>query len=141
MGRSAAGVRGIRLGKEDHVIALAIADPEAMLLVAGENGKAKKSDFDDYRVQARGGKGIITMKITKKTGNVVGALAVYDNDEIMIITVGGQMVRTSVKGIRKTGRIAQGVQIVKLHESDRLQDIAPVITAERAEESVEDDAA
>ena len=62
----------------------------------------------------------------------------YDNDEIMIITVGGQMVRTSVKGIRKTGRIAQGVQIVKLHGSDRLQDIAPVITAERAEESVED---
>jgi DNA gyrase subunit A len=138
MGRSAAGVRGIRLGKEDHVIALAIADPEAMLLVAGENGKAKKSDFDDYRVQARGGKGIITMKITKKTGNVVGALAVSDNDEIMIITVGGQMVRTSVKGIRKVGRIAQGVQIVKLHESDRLQDIAPVIAAERAEESVED---
>ena len=79
------------------------------------------------------------MKTTKKTGNVVGALAVHDNDEIMIITVGGQMVRTSVKGIRKTGRIAQGVQIVKLHESDRLQDIAPVITAERAEESVEDE--
>ena len=139
MGRSAAGVRGIRLGKEDHVIALAIADPEAMLLVAGENGKAKKSDFDDYRVQTRGGKGIITMKTTKKTGNVVGALAVHDNDEIMIITVGGQMVRTSVKGIRKTGRIAQGVQIVKLHESDRLQDIAPVITAERAEESIEEE--
>jgi DNA gyrase subunit A len=138
MGRSAAGVRGIRLGKEDHVIALAIADPEAMLLVAGENGKGKKSDFDDYRVQTRGGKGIITMKTNKKTGNVVGALAVHDNDEIMIITVGGQMVRTSVKGIRKTGRIAQGVQIVKLDESDRLQDIAPVITAERAEESVED---
>ena len=138
MGRSAAGVRGIRLGKEDHVIALAIADPEAMLLVAGENGKGKKSDFDDYRVQTRGGKGIITMKTTKKTGNVVGALAVHDNDEIMIITVGGQMVRTSVKGIRKTGRIAQGVQIVKLHETDRLQDIAPVITAARVEESVED---
>ena len=138
MGRSAAGVRGIRLGKEDHVIALAIADPEAMLLVAGENGKGKKSDFDDYRVQTRGGKGIITMKTNKKTGNVVGALAVHDNDEIMIITVGGQMVRTSVKGIRKTGRIAQGVQIVKLDEPDRLQDIAPVITAERAEEPVED---
>ena len=139
MGRSAAGVRGIRLGKEDHVIALAIADPKAMLLVAGENGKAKKSDFDDYRVQARGGKGIITMKTTKKTGNVVGALAVHDNDEIMIITVGGQMVRTSVKGIRKTGRIAQGVRIVKLDDSDLLQDIAPVITAELAEESVEDE--
>ena len=74
------------------------------------------------------------MKTNKKTGNVVGALAVHDNDEIMIITVGGQMVRPSVKGIRKPGRIAQGVQIVKLHESDRLQDIAPVITAEREDE-------
>jgi len=137
MGRSAAGVRGIRLGKDDHVIGLAIADPDANLFVASENGVGKRTDFDEYRVQSRGGKGIITMKTSKKTGKVVGALTVRDHDEIMIITVGGQMVRTSVKGIRQTGRNTQGVRIVKLHENDRLQDIAPVITAER-EEQVEE---
>jgi DNA gyrase subunit A len=134
MGRSAAGVRGIRLGKEDHVIALAIADSDATLLVAGENGVGKRTEFDEYRVQGRGGKGIITMKTNKKTGKVVGALTVHDNDEIMIITVGGQMVRTSVKGIRQAGRNTQGVRIVRLDTNDRLQDIAPVITAEREDE-------
>ena len=134
MGRSAAGVRGIRLGKEDHVIALAIADLDATLLVAGENGVGKRTEFDEYRVQSRGGKGIITMKTTKKTGKVVGALTVHDHDEIMIITVSGQMVRTTVKGIRQTGRNAQGVRIVRLDENDRLQDIAPVITAGREDE-------
>ena len=112
MGRSASGVRGIRLVKDDHVIALAIADPEATLLVAGENGVGKRTEFDEYRVQSRGGKGSITMKTTKKTGKVVGALTVRDHDEIMVITVGGQMVRTNVKGIRQTGRNAQGVRIV-----------------------------
>jgi len=134
MGRSAAGVRGIRLGKEDHVIALAIVELDATLLVAGENGIGKRTEFDEYRVQSRGGKGIITMKTTKKTGKVVGALTVHDHDEIMVITVGGQMVRTTVKGIRQTGRIAQGVRLVRLDENDRLQDIAPVITAEREDE-------
>ena len=127
-------MRGIRLVKDDHVIALAIADPEATLLVAGENGVGKRTEFDEYRVQSRGGKGIITMKTTKKTGKVVGALTVRDHDEIMVITVGGQMVRTNVKGIRQTGRNAQGVRIVKLDENDRLQDIAPVITSEREDE-------
>ena len=132
-------MRGIRLGKEDHVIALAIADPDATLLVAGENGIGKRTEFDEYRVQARGGKGIITMKTTKKTGKVVGALTVHDHDEIMVITVGGQMVRITVKGIRQTGRIAQGVRLVRLVENDRLQDIAPVITAEREDEVEESD--
>ncbi|MBT5321366.1 MAG: DNA gyrase subunit A, partial [Verrucomicrobiales bacterium] len=111
-----------------------IADTEATLLVVGENGVGKRTEFDEYRVQSRGGKGIITMKTTKKTGKVVGALTVLDHDEIMVITVGGQMVRTNVKGIRQTGRNAQGVRIVRLDESDRLQDIAPVITSEREDE-------
>jgi DNA gyrase subunit A len=133
MGRSAAGVRGIKLVEEDHVIALAITVDDATLLVAGENGIGKRTNFGEYRVQSRGGKGIITMKTTKKTGKVVGALTVHDDDEIMIITVAGQMVRTAVKGIREAGRNTQGVRIVRIGSGDRLQDIAPVISAQKEE--------
>ena len=138
MGRSAAGVRGIRLSKDDHVVALSIVNADATLLVAGENGIGKRTVFEDYRVQSRGGKGIKTMKITKKTGKVVGGLTVHDGDEIMLITVGGQMVRTSVKGIRQTGRNTQGVRLVNVDDKDRLQDIAPVVSAEK-EEAIEDE--
>lgn len=133
MGRAAAGVRGIRLGKDDHVVALSIVSADATLLVAGENGIGKRTVFDDYRVQARGGKGIKTMKITKKTGKVIGGLTVHDGDEIMLITVGGQMVRTSVSGIRQAGRNTQGVRLVNVDDKDRLQDIAPVVSANQEE--------
>ena len=137
MGRSAAGVRGIRLVKEDHLVALAIVMNDATLLVAGEKGIGKRTLFGDYRVQARGGKGVKTMKITSRTGKIVGGLTVSDGDEIMLITVGGQMVRTSVDGIRQAGRNTQGVRLVNLDTNDRLQDIAPVITSDK-EEIVED---
>jgi len=137
MGRSAAGVRGIRLVKEDHLVALAIVMNDATLLVAGEKGIGKRTLFGDYRVQARGGKGVKTMKITVRTGKIVGGLTVSDGDEIMLITVGGQMVRTSVDGIRQAGRNTQGVRLVNLDTNDRLQDIAPVITSDK-EEIVED---
>src|SRR5271169_1343911 len=100
MGRAAGGVRGINLEKTDVLVAAAIVVPDAALLVAGENGIGKRTGFDEYRVQSRGGKGIITMKTGDKTGGVVGALTVRDTDEIMLITVGGQMVRTSVRAIR-----------------------------------------
>jgi DNA gyrase subunit A len=139
MGRAAAGVRGIRLGKDDHVVALSIVSPDATLLVAGENGIGKRTIFDDYRVQSRGGKGIKTMKITKKTGKVVGGLTVHSGDEIMLITVGGQMVRTSVDGIRQAGRNTQGVRLVNVDEKDRLQDIAPVVSANQEEQTTEDE--
>ena len=137
MGRSAAGVRGIRLVKEDHLVALAIVMNDATLLVAGEKGIGKRTLFGDYRVQARAGKGVKTMKITSRTGKIVGGLTVSDGDEIMLITVGGQMVRTSVDGIRQAGRNTQGVRLVNLDTNDRLQDIAPVITSDK-EEIVED---
>jgi DNA gyrase subunit A len=127
MGRSAAGVRGIKLEKRDEVVALAIVVPDAKLLVAGENGIGKRTDFKEYRPQSRGGKGIITMKTTEKTGAVVGALTVRDADEIMLITVKGQMVRTSVKDIREAGRNTQGVKLIELESGDKLQAIAPVI--------------
>jgi DNA gyrase subunit A len=127
MGRPAGGVRGISLYKGDAVVALSVVVPDAKLLVAGENGIGKRTDFEEYRVQSRGGKGIITMKTNEKTGAVVGALTVRDNDEIMLITVGGQMVRIPVQGIREAGRNTQGVKLVNLADKDKLQAIAPVV--------------
>ena len=131
MGRPAGGVRGIQLDQGDVVVASAVVDSGATLLVAGENGIGKRTPFDEYRVQSRGGKGIITMKTTDKTGAVVGALTVKDSDEIMLITVGGQMVRTNVNDIREAGRNTQGVKLVNLDEGDKLQAIAPVISEEK----------
>ena len=141
MGRPAGGVRGISLDPDDAVVAQAVVVRDATLLVAGENGIGKRTPFDMvledgriepvYRLQSRGGKGIITMKLNEKTGRVVGALTVRDNDEVMLITTAGQMVRIFVKGIRETGRNAQGVKLIDLAEGDKLQAIAPVISEQQ----------
>jgi DNA gyrase subunit A len=134
-GRNTVGVWGIRPEKGDHVVAIAIVDPDAMLLVAGENGIGKRTPFDDYRRQSRGGKGIITMKTGEKTGDVVGALTVRETDEIMLITNKGQMVRTRVKEIRETGRNTMGVKLMDLRNGEKLQAIAPVVSQAEEEEA------
>ncbi len=141
-GRNTVGVWGIRPDKKDHVVAIAIVDAAAMLLVAGENGIGKRTPFDDYRRQSRGGKGIITMKTGEKTGEVVGALTVTDKDELMLITTKGQMVRTHVQEIRIVGRNTMGVKLMDLRNGEKLQAIAPVVSqaeeeAQTAELSVE----
>jgi DNA gyrase subunit A len=151
MGRPAAGVRGISLEKSDAVVALAVVVRDATLLVAGENGIGKRTPFDMtlldgtiepvYRLQSRGGKGIITMKANEKTGAVVGALTVRDADEIMLITTGGQMVRTFVKDIREAGRNTQGVKLINLTEGDKLQAIAPVISEQQEDAAAGEEAA
>jgi DNA gyrase subunit A len=141
-GRNTVGVWGIRPEKGDHIVAIAIVDPDAMLLVAGENGIGKRTPFDDYRRQSRGGKGIITMKTGEKTGDVVGALTVRENDEIMLITNKGQMIRTRVKEIRETGRNTMGVKLINLKEGEKLQAIAPVVSqAQEEAQSAEEPAA
>jgi len=141
MGRPAGGVRGISLEESDAVVALAVVVPDATLLVAGEHGIGKRTDFSEYRLQSRAGKGIITMKTTDRTGKVVGALTVKDADEIMLITVGGQMVRTRVSDIREAGRNTQGVKLIDLEAPDKLQAIAPVISEEKEETNGEGEAA
>ena len=141
-GRNTVGVWGIRPEKTDHVVALAIVDSNSMLLVAGENGIGKRTPFDDYRKQSRGGKGIITMKTGEKTGNVVGALTVTEKDELMLITTKGQMVRTRVKEIRAVGRNTMGVKLMDLRGAEKLQAIAPVVAdAEAEQEEVPSDGA
>ena len=134
-GRNTVGVWGIRPEKSDHVVGSAIVDSDAMLLVAGENGIGKRTGFDDYRRQSRGGKGIITMKTGEKTGEVVGALTVRETDELMLITNKGQMVRTRVKEIRETGRNTMGVKLMDLRNDEKLQAIAPVVSQAEEEEA------
>ncbi len=141
MGRSAGGVRGINLEPGDALVAATVVVPDAALLVAGINGIGKRTGFDEYRVQTRGGKGIITMKTGDKTGGVVGALTVRDSDEIMLITTGGQMVRIPVQGIREAGRNTMGVKLVNLDAGDKLQAIAQVIGEDAGEAPVEGDPA
>jgi DNA gyrase subunit A len=135
MGRSAYGVNGIALEPGDAVVALAIVDSKATLLVAGDNGIGKRTAFDEYRIQSRAGKGIITMKTTEKTGRVVGALAVRESDDLMLITTAGQMVRIRVADIREAGRNTMGVKLIDLESPDKLQAIAPVIPEEAVVEA------
>jgi DNA gyrase subunit A len=134
MGRATTGVRGISLMDDDRVVALAVVEEGATLLVASEKGIGKRTDFEDYRRQTRGGKGIITMRTGEKSGGIVGALTVHDHDEIMLITVGGQMVRIKVDDVRETGRNAMGVKLVDTGSKDKLQAIAPVINDENEDD-------
>jgi len=141
-GRDTVGVWGIRPDKDDYVVGAALVDPNAMLLVAGENGLGKRTPFDDetgpvYRIQSRGGKGVITMKTNEKTGGVAGALTVREADELMLITNKGKMVRTKVAGIRETGRNAQGVILINMRDGEILSGIAPVVSNEEEGESGE----
>ena len=126
-GRASMGVMGIRPRDEDFVVGLAKVTEGSTLLVASENGLGKRTTFDDYRKQARGGKGIITMKVTDKTGPVVGAVTVTDQDELMLMTSTGQSIRIRVNEIREIGRNAQGVKLLALKEGEKLQDISLVI--------------
>jgi len=135
-GRNTVGVWGIRPDKGDYVVGVALMDPNAMLLVAGENGLGKRTSFEEYRIQSRGGKGIITMKTNDKTGGVAGALTVRDADELMLITNKGKMVRTKVAGIRETGRNAQGVILINMRDGEILQAIAPVVSDVEDEDGV-----
>jgi DNA gyrase subunit A len=134
MGRNAVGVWGIRPEEGDEVVGIAKVIPDAQLLVAGSNGIGKRTGFDEYRVQSRGGKGIITMKTGERTGDVVGALTVHDSNELMLITTGGQMVRIRVSEVRETGRNTMGVKLMDLREGETLQDIAPVVSQEDIEQ-------
>ena len=136
-GRDTVGVWGIRPDKGDYIVAAAVVNKDAQLLVAGENGLGKRTSFEEYRIQSRGGKGIITMKTNEKTGGVAGALTVRDDAELMLITNKGKMVRTRIKEIRETGRNAQGVKLIDLRDGEVLQGIAPVVSDDDEEATEE----
>jgi DNA gyrase subunit A len=137
LGRGTAGVMGIRPSEGDFVIGLALVTEGSTLLVASENGIGKRTTFEDYRKQSRGGKGIITMKVTDKTGPVVGAVTVTEEDELMLMTSSGQSIRIRAAEVRETGRNAQGVKLLTLKGNEKLQDISRVIPD--GEDSASDD--
>lgn len=139
MGRDTTGVKGIALGDGDQVVGMVVVKREASLLVVTEQGLGKLTNIDEYRVQGRGGKGILTVKRTERTGNVVGLLEVLPEDEMMLITRGGQTLRCAVKDIRETGRVAQGVQLKKLDMGDVVAAIARLVAEDKDVEGAEDD--
>ena len=128
MGRAARGVRGISLGKNDLAIGMVIARADSTLLTISEKGFGKRTSIGEYRLQSRGGKGIINIKTTDKTGFAVALRVVSENDEIMLITESGSIVRTSVKGIRESGRSTQGVCVITLKGTkDKVSAVASVV--------------
>jgi DNA gyrase subunit A len=141
-GRSAMGVRGISLAKDDFVVGMIVFPPDVdktgnTLLTCSSLGFAKRSKFEDYRIQSRGGKGIINLKCTEKNGFVVGVLTVHEDDEMMAVTKQGSIIRCTPKDVRLTGRSAMGVKLVSLDNGDTLSSIANVIARDEEEEVAE----
>ncbi len=128
MGRAASGVRGITLDGKDYVIGMEVVDSkDATILSVTEKGFGKRSMVDEYRVTGRGGKGVTNIKVTEKNGEVVGFKLVTDHDDVMIMTKEGMVVRCSVKDIRETGRVAQGVRVINLKkDNDKVVAVAEV---------------
>jgi DNA gyrase subunit A len=127
MGRATTGVKGIELEKGDEVIGMVVVRRDATLLVVSEKGYGKRSELVDYRVQKRGGKGIITLKKTDKTGSIVALKEVIPDDELMMITRHGVIIRLPVDGIRVIGRNTQGVKVMNLDSGDAVVDVARVV--------------
>lgn len=141
MGRTAAGVRGMTLQDEnDRVVGMVCVDPEdteSTILVVSENGTGKRSKVEDYRLTNRGGKGVKTMQVTAKTGNLVAIKSVREEDELMITNQTGIVIRMAVDEIRVMGRATQGVRVINLGEDDQIADVA-VVRIEEEEEGDDD---
>jgi len=139
MGRTATGVWGIGLDKKDAVIDLVVIRRASTLLAVTEKGLGKRSELDEYRVQHRGGRGIITLKQSDKTGDIVALKEVLPEDELMMITKKGIMIRVPVDGIRITGRNTQGVRVMNLTPGDLVVDVARVVKEEEEEAGAEEE--
>jgi len=135
MGRNASGVRGITLGSlTDEVVGMiCIKDVDSSILVVSEKGYGKRSKLDDYRVTNRGGKGVKTLNVTEKTGNLIAIKDVIDNDDLMIINRSGIIIRIAVESLRIMGRATQGVRLINLRDQDEIAAVAKV-SVEQVEE-------
>ncbi|MBW1671485.1 MAG: DNA gyrase subunit A, partial [Deltaproteobacteria bacterium] len=133
MGRTAAGVRGIKLAKGDRVVAMVvISEAQDTLFTVTENGYGKRTQVSEYRVQSRGGRGVINIKTTEKVGPVVGVILVNSHDEVMLIGTSGNIIRIGVQDVRIIGRSTQGVRLIRIKEGDHLAAVAKL--AEQDEE-------
>jgi DNA gyrase subunit A len=132
MGRTATGVWGIRLQPGDEVVGMEILLPGATILTVTANGYGKRTPLEDYRVQNRGGQGIITIRTTARNGDVVGVIQVVDDDQVMLITDGGQVLRCRVSGISTMGRATQGVRLMDLEAPEKIVSVARLAEREDA---------
>ncbi|UCF78413.1 MAG: DNA gyrase subunit A [Candidatus Eiseniibacteriota bacterium] len=130
MGRTARGVRGVSLEKGDEVVTMISVKGEGTLLVVTENGFGKRSPISEYRLTGRGGKGIITIKNTPRNGSVVSVKQVGDDDELMIITAKGVIIRLPIQGVSVMGRNTQGVRLIQPDKGDKVVDVARVVVGE-----------
>jgi DNA gyrase subunit A len=137
MGRSAAGVRGIRLRPEDKVVSAIVVSSEHSILTVTENGYGKRSPIEEFRIQKRGGKGVFGIKASERNGNVIDAKQVKDDDEIMVIADSGKMIRMDLSSIRIIGRSTQGVKMINLEEGEKVvgMDTVAKDTSEENEDS------
>ena len=126
-GRGTMGVIGIRLEQDDQVVSMEVLRPGASLLTVSDNGMGKRTATDEYRLQGRGGRGLITMKTTDRTGRVVGVQQVVDEDQLMLITDGGKIIRLRVADIRIIGRNTQGVRLIDLDNGERVVSLARLV--------------
>ncbi|MBA4372942.1 MAG: DNA gyrase subunit A [Thermodesulfovibrio sp.] len=127
MGRSAKGVRGMKLTKGDEVVSGEVAEEKTSILTVAENGFGKRTKIEDYRLQTRGGKGILSIKLTQKGGKVVGMLLVREEDEVVMITSNGKLIRTTAENISTHGRNTQGVKLMDTTAEDKIVSIAKVV--------------
>ncbi|HZG80152.1 MAG TPA: DNA gyrase subunit A [Brevibacillus sp.] len=137
MGRNATGVKGITLDDDDDVIDMDVIKPGAEVLIVTANGYGKRTPVDEYRIQSRGGKGIKTHNVTERSGHVVGLKVVEPEEDLMIITTSGIIIRTEMKGISVMGRYTQGVKLIRLSENEQVGSVAKVPPND--EEEAEDD--
>lgn len=138
MGRNATGVKGITLDDDDDVIDMDVIKPNAEVLIVTANGYGKRTPVDEYRIQSRGGKGIKTHNVTERSGPVVGLKVVEPEEDLMIITTSGVIIRTEMKGISVMGRYTQGVKLIRLSENEQVGSVAKCPPNE--DEDVEDEA-
>jgi DNA gyrase subunit A len=139
MGRTAAGVIGMQLSETDRIISMvAIKRPDSQVIVVGQNGYGKRTNYEDFRLTKRGAKGVISMNITDKTGEVVSIMEVQDSDDLVVMTTGGILIRQPVKDVRIIGRNTQGVRLIRLEEGDQIADITTVPHEEDVDESGDD---
>jgi DNA gyrase subunit A len=138
-GRKTMGVKGITLSsKKDYVVGMLVVRREGTILVATERGYGKRTEVLQYRTQTRGGKGVLTMRCTDKTGRMVNIMEVVDSDDLIVITDSGVLMRQPIAAIRTIGRVTQGVRLVKLDEGTNISSITRVISEEAATENKEE---
>ncbi|MFH1419080.1 MAG: DNA gyrase subunit A [Planctomycetota bacterium] len=137
MGRTAAGVKGITLKRDDRVVDMAVIRPGMSLLTVCENGFGKRTDIDEYRFQKRGGGGVINIRTTDRNGEVVALRAVRDEDELMLITSKGIMLRTAISQTREIGRATQGVRLIRLDEGDKVVSVARIAEDEKPDQTTD----